>query len=501
MSNRYILLSQSGINVSPKTVRRWVKHCAMIGRGVRLKGSRGCEPQLWGPDADEIKRRILVVTDENRWEEFTDEDGAALVWVAEASRYGTDDGVIKKWIKAGLFPGLPYVPQIRHFWAQKAGQLHERYYIRRRDLRAIAAARRRRGRKRGYLTIPEFASYIGKTTKQVRYAIGRFHPGLDAELKPVNGRGLATRDKHLLSQADGERIKKFDEELTKLAQSWLTTREARKDGEIRPKVHLRKPTAKEQDEGFITLLGEKIRTIKSWSYAAKGGRLQRAWRYNREDLLALSRKRLALAASNYTFVEPDPKTGEPREFVPVTVVRAMGRTDNQMNYAHSRGRVTRIRKKIPLRGVSKHRLGVLLTDKSDVLREISLVRPKGAPQPRLPDGRFTSIPRSASQLSSQRAAPSATRRNEAATNRTSDTAKLPIDVKKHRVIVAIGVLRDHPDWSDRRIAKEVGIAQGNLSRSELYQKAKLALRNAASPRTGYRDSTGNVTAIHKDADE
>ncbi len=79
-------------------------------------------------------------------------------------------------------------------------------------------------------------------------------------------------------------------------------------------------------------------------------------------------------------------------------------------------------------------------------------------------------------------------------------ADTPADSKIPRpdpVAVAVALKKDHPGWSDRRIAKAAGCSHSALSRSDFYQRVKARLTEAErTPRRGWKDAeTGTIEAI------
>lgn len=79
-----------------------------------------------------------------------------------------------------------------------------------------------------------------------------------------------------------------------------------------------------------------------------------------------------------------------------------------------------------------------------------------------------------------------------------DDAQQAVDDPKKRepyqwLAEALVLLKDHPDWSDRKIAREVGVSPATLSRSKPFQAAKKQGAKSDLPR-GYKDAAGNLDA-------
>jgi hypothetical protein len=66
-------------------------------------------------------------------------------------------------------------------------------------------------------------------------------------------------------------------------------------------------------------------------------------------------------------------------------------------------------------------------------------------------------------------------------------------VTQERIVAAIMIVRNNPEWSDRRIATEAGISPSTLSRSDLYGKASLLARQQGYvPKSGLKRDDGSV---------
>jgi len=63
---------------------------------------------------------------------------------------------------------------------------------------------------------------------------------------------------------------------------------------------------------------------------------------------------------------------------------------------------------------------------------------------------------------------------------------------------AVALLRDHPEWSVRRIAQACGCSPATLYRSSLFTKARAAMRDASPPPRG-RKIGGQIEAWDDDA--
>lgn len=73
-------------------------------------------------------------------------------------------------------------------------------------------------------------------------------------------------------------------------------------------------------------------------------------------------------------------------------------------------------------------------------------------------------------------------------------AIMPACIQTDRIAQAIGLRASHPDWTDTRIADEVKIAPGSLSRNERYQKMKNAMVAPPPPRGRKDGNTGEIDA-------
>ena len=72
------------------------------------------------------------------------------------------------------------------------------------------------------------------------------------------------------------------------------------------------------------------------------------------------------------------------------------------------------------------------------------------------------------------------------------------NVRPDPVAVAIAILKDHPKWSNRKVAQAAGCHHTTLGRSEFYRTAKARLREAQKERSikrGWKDKDGNIEAI------
>lgn len=72
------------------------------------------------------------------------------------------------------------------------------------------------------------------------------------------------------------------------------------------------------------------------------------------------------------------------------------------------------------------------------------------------------------------------------------------NVRPDPVAVAIAILKDHPEWSDRKVAQSARCHHTTLGRSEFYRTAKARLREAQKERSikrGWKDKDGNIEAI------
>lgn len=70
---------------------------------------------------------------------------------------------------------------------------------------------------------------------------------------------------------------------------------------------------------------------------------------------------------------------------------------------------------------------------------------------------------------------------------SGDGKSLGRKVKKLRWLAeAMALVQEYPDWSDARIAKEVGRSPSTLSKNATYQKAAATARVTAPPPKGYK---------------
>jgi len=72
------------------------------------------------------------------------------------------------------------------------------------------------------------------------------------------------------------------------------------------------------------------------------------------------------------------------------------------------------------------------------------------------------------------------------------------NVRPDPVAVAIAILKDHPEWSNRKVAQAAGCHHTTLGRSEFYRTAKARLGEAQKERSikrGWKDKDGNIEAI------
>ena len=78
-------------------------------------------------------------------------------------------------------------------------------------------------------------------------------------------------------------------------------------------------------------------------------------------------------------------------------------------------------------------------------------------------------------------------KNQADTN--DDGTLGGLDPRKRRKLLwmakAMCLVQDHPDWPDRRIAEEVGVHKGHLSRCRMYQAAAAMARGQGRIRQGH----------------
>lgn len=79
------------------------------------------------------------------------------------------------------------------------------------------------------------------------------------------------------------------------------------------------------------------------------------------------------------------------------------------------------------------------------------------------------------------------------------TRQNPAGVKVDPAAMAVAVLKDHPDWSTRKIAKSVGCAPSTLLRNEMYRKTREAFASGPPPK-GRKDADGNIEAFDDDSD-
>lgn len=68
-------------------------------------------------------------------------------------------------------------------------------------------------------------------------------------------------------------------------------------------------------------------------------------------------------------------------------------------------------------------------------------------------------------------------------------------MKPDPVAVAVALKKQHPDWSDRKIAAQAGCSPSKLSRDALYQRVKAAFASHAPPRGTKDRESGDVEAV------
>jgi len=61
-------------------------------------------------------------------------------------------------------------------------------------------------------------------------------------------------------------------------------------------------------------------------------------------------------------------------------------------------------------------------------------------------------------------------------------------------------VRDHPDWSDAKVADCAGVSPSTLCRSEIYRKAADLARHHGRPAKGHKTADGDVEAYDQDGD-
>jgi hypothetical protein len=90
---------------------------------------------------------------------------------------------------------------------------------------------------------------------------------------------------------------------------------------------------------------------------------------------------------------------------------------------------------------------------------------------------------------------------EARGDSSSTSPEEPKRDRYREIIQAMMLIRDHPDWSDRRIAKNVGVSPSTLSRSAEYKTAKSLARSEPGdrPRGYVHKEHGTVEAIDPDS--
>jgi hypothetical protein len=222
---------------------------------------------------------------------------------------------------------------------------------------------------------------------------------------------------------------------------------------------------------------------------------RKTWRYLRAGLLQAAAARDKLPSMIASSVEAD------GDYIPQRVVERRHKwTQGRLKGAVRAGHVRH--KDIPAARSRNSRKALALPEEfvygyneEDIRYEDSIAPPTRSRSPR---GRF--LPYVRRQRATIDVAPSV-RRTPIPQAQTppveieSHSAEQLAHFRKQRVVVAIGILKEHPDWSDRAVAKAAKINPGNLTRSPLYQQAKATLKSPGVVRRGYRESSGSVVAI------
>jgi hypothetical protein len=68
-------------------------------------------------------------------------------------------------------------------------------------------------------------------------------------------------------------------------------------------------------------------------------------------------------------------------------------------------------------------------------------------------------------------------------------------VRPDRVALAVTLLKDHPEWSARRLASKCGCHASTLTRSELFKRAQRLAKGQHEPRRGSKDAYGTIEAV------